>query len=469
MGYNPEAKMSAGAIDFESKDPFYCFPDPSARDVNCKRSRYFIYAEPVDIDTLKRKHPKCKDYIKPDVLDLMGGDKTDLDQVRFKSPTDNKTILEGTSAYEAGAKNQALEITCYLKSDEFIEEEKKSVGSDGAETSVFEQRLKYPNGRKIVLAGGVLAFDGPNEYEDGLFPYARLVNYVLPHEFHGMSEVEQLQGPQKIFNKLVSFSLDVLVLMGNPIWKVGTGSGVDVDNLFNRPGLVVEADDINQVQREEGVQLQPFVLQLIDRMANWFDGISGANDVTRGVRPEGVTAMGAITALQEAAQTRIRQKSRNVDAYLQNVGQMYKNRVFQFYSAPRIFRLTNNQGAAKYFKMHIDKVEQPDGSVQKKATVRDFAQDPVSGQWTESIDAREYVLKGDFDVRVATGSSLPFAKTEKVSLAFKLAEAGAIDAPELLKAVEYPNAEAVWEGVQQRKAAMAPPPAPGQPAPPPAH
>jgi hypothetical protein len=63
------------------------------------------------------------------------------------------------------------------------------------------------------------------------------------------------------------------------------------------------------VQREEGVQLQPFVLQLIDRMKLWFDDVSGSNDVSRGAKPEGITAASAIQSLQEAAQIRIRQKA----------------------------------------------------------------------------------------------------------------------------------------------------------------
>lgn len=459
--FDQSARLGVGQIDYATKDPFYCFPDPRAQDINDKRGRYFIYAEPEDIEVLQREYPHVKDYFKPDLMDLIQGDKTELDQVTYKSPTDNKTIIEGSSAYEVGHQNQALKVTLYLKSDEFTEEEKDRkdeagntvMGPDGQPIKYFEQRLKYPNGRKIVIAGGVLCESGDNPYEDGLFPYARLVNYILPREFWGMSEVEQLQSPQKIFNKLVSYALDVLTLMGNPIWMVPTGSGVDTDNLFNRPGLIVEYDTQQSGEkptRQEGVQLQPYVLQLIDRMAQWFDSISGANEVTRGVRPEGITAASAITSLQEAAQTRIRQKSRNVDAFLQSGGQLYKNRVFQFYSVPRIVRMTNDQNATQFFKFHVEKIPMPDGTTQRKATIRPM----VDG--SESLDnAREYMIRGDFDVKVSTGSNLPFAKAEKANLAFKLKEQGAIDELELLKAVEYPNAEAVWERVVQRQQQMA--------------
>ena len=449
MEYDARKKMGLGAICYGVSDPMYCFPDPNATDVN-ERSEYFIYAEPVDIEILKKEYPDKKDFIKPDLIDLIQGEKTDLDQVRFKSPVDNKTIIEGTSAYEANYRNQALKITAWLKDDDFEDVEKTRPLEDGSEEKYYEQRLKYPNGRKICIASGVLLDDGPNPYDDGLFPYARLVNYVLPREFWGISEVEQLSSPQKIFNKLVSYALDVLVLMGNPIWKVGTGSGVDTDNLFNRPGLIIEAEDISQVQREEGVQLQPYVLQLIDRMQDWFQEVGGRTDVTQGVNPSGVTAASAISSLQEAAQTRIRQKSRNLDAFLQNLGQLYKNRVFQFYSAPRIVRLTNKDDSQKYFKLHIERIEQPEGGYSRKATVRGYTMGE-DGRYTEDLEAREYLLRGDFDVKVSTGSSLPFAKAEKASMAFKMMEAGAIDELELLKAVDWPNAEGVYQEVQARQ------------------
>jgi hypothetical protein len=271
---------------------------------------------------------------------------------------------------------------------ETFEEEMKELGEDGLEKSVYVTKLKYPQGRKIVTVNGVLCEQGPIPFDDQKFPYIRLTNYILSREFWGMSEVEQLESPQKIFNKLVSFSLDVLTLMGNPIWVVGNTSGVDTDNLFNRPGLIVEADDPNQVRREEGVQLQPFVLQLVDRMKSWFDDISGSNDVSRGVRPEGVTAASAIEALQDAAQTRLRQKTRNIDAFMQEFGQMYLSRVFQYYTAPRIFRVTDNQNATRYFKFHVDQKDEldktgsPTGKKIKVAKVRDY---------TTGTDGKKYL------------------------------------------------------------------------------
>lgn len=452
MGYDPKADLGAGAIKYESADPFYCFPSPSAWDVN-KRNKYFIYAEPVDIESLKQEHPDKARFIKPDLVDLVGGSKTELEQIRFRSPVDARSMVEGGEGSDAFMRDQALKITCYLDSDEVSEEHKEETDPQtGAVSEVFEQRKKYPEGRRIVIAGGVLLEDGPNPFEDRKFPYAKLTNYILPREFWGISEIEPLESPQKIFNKLVSFALDVLTLMGNPIWVVDNDSGIDTDNLYNSPGLVVEKNKGTEAKRVEGVQLQPYVLQLIDRMQAWFEGISGRTDVTQGQNPSGVTAAAAISELQEAAQTRIRLQSRFLDAHLVDLGTLWQSRAFQFYTAGRVFRVTRNENAHQYFKTSIEPA--PEGMDGKIVRVQRFNVDPATGQggWGAF---QEIQTQGQFDVRVTTGSSLPFAKAQKVQMATLLFDRGAIDSLELLKAADYPNYEAVHARVEQAKAAQA--------------
>jgi len=458
------AREAAGELKivYESADPFYSFPDPDARDTN-KDCGWFIYAEPLDVAKLKRRYPDKKDFIKADLQDLLKGSKTDFAPLKFRSPVDNKVVMEGGNAMDLVDKDKALCITCWM-SAEFLKDEfeevaktiKDAAGED--DQQIFEQVARYPNGRKVVICNGVLLEDSPLGYDDGEIPFERYPNYVLPREFWGISEVEQLEGPQKTFNKLVSFVLDVLTLMGNPIWVVSTDAMIDPENLTNRPGLVVEKAKGSEVERQEGVQLQPYVLQMIDKMAEWFDSISGSQDVTRGVQPTGVTAATAINSLQEAAQTRIRQKARVMDYYLQNVGRHYASRVFQFKTAPEVYRITSNQGASQYFRMHVepydktDEMGQPTGDTGTRVHVQ-----PMGPDGYDPTQAQVYEARASFDVKVTTGSSLPFAKAEKEQRLLNLFDRQIIDAQEVLKGVEYPNWEAVFNRMEQQKqqAAMA--------------
>jgi hypothetical protein len=458
--WNPELDSGLGAPEFESIDPLHCYPDPNARDVN-KKCRYFIHAQPMDVEEIKRRWPKKGKFVKADI-DANEFDRTDLDKVRFKSPTDNVTVFEADSPVDRDNK-QALVLEVYFKDDE-IEEEKKvqrveAKDEEGneliQEKESFIQKKKYPGGRRVVIANGVLLQNEPNEYEDGLFPYFRYANYILPREFWGESEVAQLQSPQKIFNKMVSFALDCLTLMGNPIWIVDEEAGVDVDALYNRPGLVVEKAPGTEVRREAGTQLQPYVLQLIDRMKVWFDDISGQTDITSGATPTGVKSGVAITALQEAAQTRLRQKSRNLDVFLQDMGQMYKSRVFQFYRTPRIIRLTNSQTATKFFRMSIEEQQDEQGNPLRVARIQDFVQNEADGPVLPEQE-RVIPIRGDFDVKVNTGTLLPFNKAQKEAKLLNFFDRGLIDAEEVLKNIEdFPNWEAILQRIQEQQAAAA--------------
>lgn len=456
-------KGEPNKVEYASEDPVYCYPDPEARDTD-KRCRFFVHAEPRDVGWIKAKWKDKAEFLKADLQDLAKAERAE-DDVRFRSPADRNMVMEGSTPLDPSNKDLALLITAYLTAEmceeEFDEEER---ADEKTGEPVYVQVARYPKGRKVVVCNNVVLEDGPTPYDDGEIPYERYPNYVMPREFWGQSEVEQLKGPQRVFNKLVSFALDVTALMGNPIWMIPSTSGVDPDTLVNRPGLNVEYDPTpsgDKPQRQEGVQLQPHVLQMIDRMEQWFDSITGSQDVTRGANPSGVTAASAINSLQEAAQTRVRQKARNLDCYLQKVGQHWLSRALQFYSAPRIVRLTANKGAARYFKMRVEPYAREDGTTARRLSFMPYTDRGLE----DPTNAKVYEIKGEFDVRVATGSSLPFAKAEKEAKLLALFDRGIVDAREVLKGTDYPNYEAVLQRVTakaQQDAAAASQAAPQQ-------
>jgi hypothetical protein len=369
---------------------------------------------------------------------------------------DRNRILDGsrTGRYTVDH-DMALLITCWVKDDTIVEEMVTDTDGEGNETVEYVSRKKWPNGRKIVICGDVLLEDGPNPYDDGEFPFSKYNNYLLSREYYGISEVENLESPQRLFNKLVSFAMDVLVLMGNPIWIIPTSSGIDTDTVYNRPGMILEPDNVNHgIQRQEGVQLQPYVLQMIDSMQRWFDTIGGSQDITRGVSPAGVSAASAIAQLQDAAQTRIRQKMRNLDAYLKSVGRHWLSRVLQYYSVQRVYRVTNKDETSKYFKFSIGEkiVTNPDGteSPQKVARIVPFL-GVGKTQIEQPMKEIPLQIQAQFDCQVQTGSSLPFAKAEKEQRLYGLFDRGIIDAEEVLQGLDYPNAKRVLERVQQAR------------------
>src|SRR3990167_1119186 len=423
-------------IVYKSIDPFYFFPDPDAENLSYKCG-YTCVAEPEAVEKLRAKAPSEKSHaIRTDITDFTAQNRIELSAVKYHSPSSDQLYVE-TSGYDNHNQQEVLVKTFYIKDESTLDVEE----TDDAGQKTFIRKKKFPNGRKSVVVNDMLLYDDETGYDDDkVYPYQLLTNYMLSRQFWGISDLEALEGPQRIFNKLISYVLDTLYLTGNPIWIVDTTSGIDTDNLTNQPGLIVEKEPGSEVRREAGVALQPYVLSLIDRLRPWFDQIAGSQDITRGLPTGGVTAASAIENLQNAAQTRLRLKIRNMDAYLQDFGQTYVSRVLQFYDAPRVFRLTNKDGSKKFFKMHIEK-----GENSHRAVVQGYSDD---GMILPGI--KEIELKGNLDVTVTTSSSLPFAKSEQEQKLFQLFDRGIIDSEEVLKSMEYPNWELIADRMKQK-------------------
>lgn len=451
QGYDSDAKMGEGAATYKSEDPFYIYPDPEATDVNCKKSEFIIKAEPVETERLKRAFPEFEDEIKSDIRDVIKSSKTALNDFKIRTQATDREMPDITwTEGQEKDRGMTLVITAYMKPQdtEEVDEETEELEDDGSPKVKTIVRKKFPYGRKVVIACGLKLMETELPFQHGQFPFERYQNYILPREFYGVSEVEQLESPQRIFNKLINASLEILNLMGNPIWVVDSSSGVDPHKLVNKTGLVVEKEPNSEVRREAGTQLSGTALSFIDRMESWFNNIAGTQDVTRGQTPGSVTAASAIEQLQDAAKTRIRQKQRNLDVYLRKVGQQYVDIILEKYSAPRIVRVTNNEDDAQYFKLSVDK--DPDGKV--NAIVQHYNQ-REDGTIVPDNELKQMYIAGRFDVRVNTGSSLPFAVADKEQKVLALYDRQILDAEEVLDALEYPNREEILQRLKEREEA----------------
>lgn len=456
LEFNPKLDFGMGRICFYRQDPFTIYPKPMVTDINDYDMTSFIVAEPLLTDDLKIKYAghKFASKLKGDLYsfeDKYAGTKSTFKRnYNVSAPSDTYGYRVQSDA------ERTLVTTVYMRPRDVAEEEVVSQGPEGETKIEYVTKIKHPRGRKIVKICGYVFEDTALEMEDLSYPFAKLINYIDPGEFWGISEIEQLESPQLIFNKLISFVLDVLTFTGNPVWLIPTQSGVLPGSFHNAPGTQIPYDGDRPPTRVEGTQLQPYVLQIIDRMETWFNNVGGANDVTRGVNPPQVTAAQAIEQLQNAALTRVREKTRHVDSFLQPVGEMYAALALQNYTVPRIFRITGKDGSEKFFRFHVEHLKDEAGvplmnergDPLRKAYVKPFVRTEIGG-YVESPESREFMVRGRFDVKINTVSGLPFSKAEKEERLLQFFDRQIIDAEELLKQIDYPNYEAVLARMQQ--------------------
>jgi hypothetical protein len=185
-------------------------------------------------------------------------------------------------------------------------------------------------------------------------------------------------------------------------------------------------------------------MQVLDRVIGWFNDVAGQSDFSRGEAPGGVTAASAIEQLISASRTRVRQRMRNLDCYLKNAGRQWLYRVLEHYTAPRVYRLTNQDGSQYFLKFHIDNIETETGA-RKQATVIEY--DEAGNQ----SQVQQLILSGELDLRVQSGSDLPFEAADKERKALALFDRQIIDAEEVLEQLQYPNREKILQRLAERQ------------------
>jgi hypothetical protein len=75
----------------------------------------------------------------------------------------------------------------------------------------------------------------------------------------------------------------------------------------------------------------------------------------------------------------------------------------------------------------------------------------VDGQVQQISPTKDVPVKGLPDVRVTSGSALPYAKAQKTNAAMQYYTNQAIDREELLKSVNWPNYEEVLRRMQEKE------------------
>jgi hypothetical protein len=449
VSWNPELEHGLGDIDFKILDPYGCFWDPLAKDIS--EARWFIYAEPVPTAKLHQQFPEMKDFIKPDVSSLQqsgagdGIDDHDVDLVGLNNMlSESQPGRNERDDQKFGGEPMTLKLRCWLK-DDTVEEMKEEKDVGGEIKTEFVKKLKFPNGRYIEVANKVTLKDEENQYEDGMFPIAPLVNYDYG-EYAGETEVQHMMGPQNIVNYVWSYILDTMKMSMNPQNIIAAQDQDIVKKLTNEPGLNVVVSNPANFRREPGMGIPAGMFNILDMALSLLDKVGGLQDVSRGTPQPGITSGLMLEGFVEAAQTRPRLKNRSVDEWLRQVGTLMAARYLQFYTAPRVFRVTNEQGFPEFVEFSIG--QQEDG-----AKVARFAKKDQAGQLLQV--PQEIPVKGLPDVKVESGSALPFARAQKTATALDLHGRGAITLQSLLESINWPNPDEEVQKVQEEQARIA--------------
>jgi hypothetical protein len=151
---------------------------------------------------------------------------------------------------------------------------------------VLEMWRKGVNGVELItVAGergeGVLLRHVKSPFFHGLFPYVRVVDHIVPHEFWGIGEVEPVESIQEALNQLWNARLDNVKISLNQMFAVVMDYLESPSDLIVRPGGIV--------RMKEGLPLEQVFKQIdlgdvtasayqegekLDQLAQFTSGVS---------------------------------------------------------------------------------------------------------------------------------------------------------------------------------------------------
>jgi len=443
--WNNDLEESLGDVDIQRVDPKEIYVPKNAVDFE-KNCPWSIHKPMRRLSEIKRKFPEFADQLTADSVSDVATNKSETmsGKIELVSPVDRKSPIQPFSTTPLD-EAQEVEIAEYwAESEELEEDEKEGDDSQSPDSQSSEKRLKYPQGVLITIAvkQKIRLQKIANPYKDGKKPFVRIVNTIMPGQFWGEGEVEPLMPIQKILNKNIANIMDYMNMCGNPCWLIPKDSGINPDKVTNQMGLILLYNGDKAPARDIPPPLPSAFFDFYNTISRFADVVSGVHDVTQGRQPTGITAAQAIQTLQEAAQTRIRLKERNLNTSLSFAGTLIISRIMQFYREPRIAKVTDGSQWPQYFEYYIEDVQTPDGHGQYALNKKNIRYNPQTKQYApDHTFTKSEPTEGLFNIRIEAGSSLPFVKAQKTDLAFKLFSAGAIDKHELLETVDWPNLE----------------------------
>lgn len=421
------SKNNIGEIKPVEISPFNFFPDSNAKKL--EECEYVIYATYKNISEIIKNYPdKQKEILSsagyPSEQDLtVGGSKDEL-----KS-------------------NQILYMECYMKDysmEEKIEQEE--------EKTFRVKKRKYPNGRRIIIAGDVLLSDGENPYNDnGEFPFVVFKCYNNPYSFWGIGEVKHILSPQFELDNLYNQILDTAKLTANSPWILDKNSGIEKGQITNRPGLILRKNPGTEVRREQPAQLPQYMFNLLDNLKYDIQYISGVFDVTRGGAVGSITSGTGISQLLETSQSRIKKKTEKLEYSLSDLGSMWLNRIIQFWTLPRQIRVMVTY-------KDIQNLEQQGIDLQNFLLNDTLLVSNGNTPIFTTVNGSD--LDGAWEVEVVSGSTLPVNKMQRLQQIIQLAQTPAedglpmLDRQTILESSELDNVEEIlarFEAMRNQK------------------
>ncbi len=244
---------------------------------------------------------------------------------------------------------------------------------DESKVLVIDWYYKKKVGGKTLLhyckfAGESLLFASENEkeyidsgfYDHGKYPVIFDTLFVTEGSPAGFGYIDIMKDCQRSIDRL-NYTIERNAIIGEtPRWFISDSAGINEEEYadWSRPFIHTAGRIDDQTLKQVKVEnVSSNALTLLKFKVDELKETSGNRDFAQGSTNYGVTAASAILALQEAGGKLSRDMIKSSFRAYQNICYLVLELIRQFYTEPRTFRITGENGGDEYITYQKDLTE----------------------------------------------------------------------------------------------------------------
>lgn len=401
-----------GDICIKKIDALCFFAEPYISDI--QQSRYVFVTALVDTDVLKRQYNDPE--IRPDATSS---------KARGYFGDYSPNVLE----------KKTMVVDCYQR---YRDETGKYVVHL---EKIINGRIMYDSRQDPVCANGI--------YEHGMYPFVLDVFIPIENSIYGMGMIDIGKKTQSYIDKLDYIIEENALLSGRQRWLIKRGAGIKTEDFLDMSKTVIEADGSIDSDAVRDLQAQPIPSQIMTHRTEKIEEIKellGNRDFSQGATSGGVTAYGAITALQEAGSKLARDGIKASYRAFAEIAYMVVELIRQFYTEERSFRILGDGDTEPQYINY-------DNSLLKGQAVP--LKVPVMAE--DGSLQTERFRKAIFDIRIIPQRKNPFNTISHNQMVMELFSGGAFNpdnADQAILALQnmiMDNKESMIEGIRENQ------------------
>lgn len=303
MGYEGEVRV-------EICSAFEIFPNPLAKTFEEVRRSWLIQAKVRPLDYFKTHYPNGNLVKQEDAWLLSAMYEQRINSLNARGPSQGGT--------QEALKNSAIELIKYEARSE-----------------------KYPQGRMIVTANGILLEDKPLPV--GEIPFAKFDDVTVGGKYYSESIITHLRPIQDQYNELIRRRAAWIKKFVAGKYKAPRGCGLAEEALHDGESEVVFYDPVPNAPNGPEALLVPPLPQWAfveeDRYTMMFNDISGISEVSRGSMPSASIPAIGMQLLTEQDDSRIGVVTTQHEHAWSHVGGLVLKYVAKNYKIPRKLKI----------------------------------------------------------------------------------------------------------------------------------